>query len=300
MSTTSSRLGLTLPDGPDDILRVPHFNNNWSKLDSVIDSICTASTRPSTPFVGQRCYETDTKRFIVCTSIGPAVWRYISDAGAVASVAERNALVPYEGLKIFRSDKNWIEEYIATAWRIRSMPLVATFSDVTDPATGQMIIYTADMTIRRWSGSAWVIVVESTASGGEFTIAGSAGASLVSLSAGANTLITGWSAQTTLRGISHSAGVFTVTNGGIWNISASLRFSASAGLYMWFTKSGSTDQRMKTSIPSGTLELAAGGSVRLADNDTFRLYVWSSGANNVTRETTGDVIPALHAYRVGN
>lgn len=158
MATFTTRFGLRKPAGTDLVTVTSDINASMDKLDAAIDTSCTSSTRPSTSFVGQRIWETDTNRFLVCTSIGPSVWRYVANAGTVASAAARNALTAFEGLPVFRSDKNWVEEYIATAWRIRSVPLVATLADITDPATGQIIIYTPDLTVRRYDGTTWRVL----------------------------------------------------------------------------------------------------------------------------------------------
>lgn len=138
--------------------------------------------------------------------------------------------------------------------------------------------------------------------GGEYTVPGAAG-NLQPIGAASNTLITGWTTSgtgATAQGISYSSGVFTVTKAGIWLITASLRFSTAAGIYMFITKGGTTDQRLKHSVASGTLNLTISGSLRFVANETFRLWVWSSVANNVAREATNDMIPSLTAYRVSN
>lgn len=158
MATFTTRFGLRKPAGTDLVTVTTDINASMDKLDALIDTSCTSSTRPSTPFVGQRIWETDTNRFLVCTSIGPSVWRYVANAGTVASAAARNALTAFEGLPVFRSDKNWVEEYIAAAWRVRSIPLVATLADITDPATGQVIIFTPDLTVRRYDGTNWRVL----------------------------------------------------------------------------------------------------------------------------------------------
>ena len=60
MATTTSRLGLTKPAANDPV-SIDQLNANFDKLDAAIgDAICTSTTRPSSPFTGQKIYETDT------------------------------------------------------------------------------------------------------------------------------------------------------------------------------------------------------------------------------------------------
>lgn len=66
MGTTTSKLGLFKPD-PDpvtgDDVDVDDINDNSDKIDAAAGlTICTSSTRPSSPWDGQPIYETDTNR----------------------------------------------------------------------------------------------------------------------------------------------------------------------------------------------------------------------------------------------
>jgi len=79
----TSRLKLNKPDGDPvtgDFLDVTKLNENFDKIDSVISAtVCTSSSRPSSPFVGQVIWETDTSKVFVCSeSTAPATWLEIS------------------------------------------------------------------------------------------------------------------------------------------------------------------------------------------------------------------------------
>lgn len=59
--TNTSRLSLYKPDPADDINVDTDINANLNAIDLNIGyRVCTSSTRPSSPFVGQTIYETDT------------------------------------------------------------------------------------------------------------------------------------------------------------------------------------------------------------------------------------------------
>ncbi|MGW6738668.1 hypothetical protein [Streptomyces sp. NPDC055013] len=61
MSTNTSRLALLKPDGSEDVNVTTQLNNNYDAIDLNMNfRVCTSSTRPSSPYVGQTIYETDT------------------------------------------------------------------------------------------------------------------------------------------------------------------------------------------------------------------------------------------------
>lgn len=65
MATSTNKLALTKPAGTDPMLHTP-LNNNWETLDDVVPTkVCTSSTRPVAPFLGQLIYETDTDRLLI-------------------------------------------------------------------------------------------------------------------------------------------------------------------------------------------------------------------------------------------
>lgn len=60
MATSTTRLGLTKPDYVD-VVDIADLNNNANKLDAAVGfTICTSTTRPSTPWSGQVIFETNT------------------------------------------------------------------------------------------------------------------------------------------------------------------------------------------------------------------------------------------------
>ena len=68
MATSTTRLGLSKPDG-SDVVDIAVLNANSDKLDIAAGAyICTSSTRPTTPWNGQFIYETDTFTALVYKS----------------------------------------------------------------------------------------------------------------------------------------------------------------------------------------------------------------------------------------
>jgi hypothetical protein len=92
-------------------------NANMDIIDLAMgDRSCTSSTRPSVAYIGLRVFETDTKAVIVCLSIGPIVWRYVTNP-VVASSAAQIALSPkHVGMVSSRSDTFTQDVWDGTNW----------------------------------------------------------------------------------------------------------------------------------------------------------------------------------------
>jgi hypothetical protein len=129
---------------------------------------------------------------------------------------------------------------------------------------------------------------------GEWTIA-------ANLAIGTPTLINNWSAWSgaTIAGISHSSGVFTVTDGGIYTISLSIRFSATAagGHYCFIT--GVSTEIWAKSSETGTTNVACTATKRIAAGGTIRCYGYSSPGSNAVHEQAGDLVTGVTIYRLG-
>lgn len=115
MPNFTARFGMTKPL-TSELYDVGVPNANADIMDAAIDRVCTASTRPSTAYIGLRVFETDTKAVIVCTSVGPIVWRYVTQP-IVANAAARNALAPvHAGMTVQRLDTGYSERYDGSVW----------------------------------------------------------------------------------------------------------------------------------------------------------------------------------------
>jgi hypothetical protein len=79
----------------------------------------------------------------------------------VADVTARTALTPYDGRQIYRQDRDWVEVYDGTAWRVQGVAICTNAADrdgasgITGPYAGQLCLLTADGLLYRYTGSAW-------------------------------------------------------------------------------------------------------------------------------------------------
>jgi hypothetical protein len=77
----------------------------------------------------------------------------------VANAAERNAIVAYRGMPIWRSDRAWIEVHDGVAWRVQGTAIASSLTDlstaVSNPVAGQVGTATDTGFDYRYNGSAW-------------------------------------------------------------------------------------------------------------------------------------------------
>jgi hypothetical protein len=129
---------------------------------------------------------------------------------------------------------------------------------------------------------------------GEWTIA-------ANLAIGTPTLINNWTAYAgaTVTGISHAAGVFTVTEGGIYAISLSVRFSnATNDKYAFIAGTSSLDTWFKNSS-NGSANVGVTGVKRVAAGGAIRCYAYSGTASNAIHEQASDLTTGVTIYRLG-
>lgn len=77
----------------------------------------------------------------------------------VATQSARDALTgAYDGMPVYRQDRNWVEIRDSSAWRVQGVAVVSSTGDlaaITNPETGQIAYNTGDLLFYRYSGSAW-------------------------------------------------------------------------------------------------------------------------------------------------
>ena len=73
--------------------------------------VCTSATRPTSPFVGQVVYESDTYRMMAYTGAG---WAAVNIGAYTSSSRPTN---PYQGQTIFETDTNRVTVWTGTVWR---------------------------------------------------------------------------------------------------------------------------------------------------------------------------------------
>jgi len=131
--------------------------------------------------------------------------------------------------------------------------------------------------------------------GGEYAF----NAATQSVNAG-NNLLNQWAAVGTPSGITYSAGVFTVTEAGLYVMSLSLRFSAGGDKYAWISGAAANDIWFKNSTTSA-VNCAVSGVRRLTAGQQVRTYAYAATTQNVQRENvSGDFTPGFTIYKIGN
>lgn len=129
------------------------------------------------------------------------------------------------------------------------------------------------------------------------------GASTQALPANQATLLTAWNAVGTPSGVSHSGGVFTLTEAGLYVVSASYRTAfVNVGFdkYIFIAGSGTSDTWFKNSSSGQTFNCAVSGVRRVAAGSQVRVYAFSTVATTLQRETAGDFSTGISIYKIGN
>lgn len=113
MVTTTSRLGLNKPD-TTDLVDIAVLNQNADKLDAAAGAtICTSSTRPTTPFNGQIIFETNTNSTLVYKA-STSSWTIVG--GVDVCTSSTRPSLPYEGQQIFETDTKKEYTYVSGTW----------------------------------------------------------------------------------------------------------------------------------------------------------------------------------------
>lgn len=113
------------------------------------------------------------------------------------------------------------------------------------------------------------------------------------------TLVNLWIPRGTPSGVTYSAGTWTVTEAGLYSMTANVRFGgASTNRYVMITDQNGFNI-FKNSAPT-TLNLNCGGVIRVGAGAQFRVYAYSDVANTILKESGNDLLPNFHIYKVGN
>lgn len=121
--------------------------------------ICTSTTRPSSGlFNGMQLWETDTRRFVVRVA---GAWVVVPTRAIIADAAARTAITtPYDGMMIYRQDRDWHETYDGAAWRVVGVAHCTSTADrdaiITSPYNGQQSITTDTGSVWIRQGGSWV------------------------------------------------------------------------------------------------------------------------------------------------
>lgn len=256
MSTTTSRLNLTLP-GSGDFVDVTVLDADFTALDAVAGAtVATASTRPSTPFQGQTLYETDTKNFLIHNGTAPASagWEYKSFAAFVCTSSTRPAS-PFVGQRIWQTDTG--DEYL-------------------------------------WSGSAWLWVagtpqkwIVKSVTGTLSSIANSTDTAYQFTTTESSTGVTvgGGSTGTT---IGTSGTKITLAKAGLYECKITMRWTAAVGnFYAAIRRYNSSNTEQERWSEGGTTSTgnpvnAVSAEFQCSAGDYLQAWVWQNSGSGVT------------------
>lgn len=135
--------------------------------------------------------------------------------------------------------------------------------------------------------------------GGEFSF----GSNTQVIPADTPTLLTQWAAVGTPDGVSHSSGVFTLTEGGLYSIAASMRTSflgSAFDKYIFIAGTSSADTWFKNAAGGQVFNLSVPGLKRVPAGQEVRIYVYVTSSVTITREAATDFVTGVSIYKVGN
>ena len=210
MATSTTKLGLTKPDYTD-VVDVADLNTNADLIDSAAGfTICTSSTRPGSPWSGQVIYETDTGLSLVWDG---SAWQPAGGgAGGGVTISSTAPASPSAGDLWWDSDDGemylYYDDGSSQQWVSAAGPSVAVQSTAPtgyegqlwlDDTDGSMYVYYTDP---GGGSSQWIGAV--SRSGGILQVVSTTKTDTFSssLTAGADTAITGLSASITPRSTS--------------------------------------------------------------------------------------------------
>ena len=132
MVTTTSKLALNKPD-TTDLVDIAVLNQNADKLDAAAGAtICTSSTRPTSPFNGQVIFETNTNSTLVYKA-STSSWVILG--GVVACTSSTRPANPYEGQQIFETDTKKLLTYVSGTWEATvNLTTLSSFATVANAA----------------------------------------------------------------------------------------------------------------------------------------------------------------------
>lgn len=182
----------------------------------------------------------------------------------VADSAERDAVPsPYNGLMIWRQDRNWAETWDGAAWRTAGNLTVSSESDlsaITTPYEGQMIFAKAEAALFRFDGTTWIRHTGPRPFGHAGLTSG-----FVGISGGVYPAL---NAQILRHGVTFSSNRLVVPRDGLYEITSKAYFTGSAAYSgAWTVEINGTD--------------AASGNGQLWKEDAADYMGWSTVAREL-------------------
>lgn len=132
--------------------------------------------------------------------------------------------------------------------------------------------------------------------GGEFLLASQG-------SIGLGTLLTAWTPNGTPSGVSHSGGVFTLSEAGLYLMTLNVRFVnvGTADRYIWIAGAASNDTWAKAGTIGASFNLSTSVVRRVPAGQQVRCFAfYGTPSTTVSNENPGDELPGFAVYKIGN
>lgn len=197
-------------------------------------------------------------------------------------------VAPINGQAYWRTDKNFMEVWDGTNWRVQGVVTVSSLADITTPSTGQLVTHSGD-NYRMWQydGSTWVpwgLMTNQTV-GGEWTnTSGSAQSLAASGATKVNfpNLVVGSGTGITLTG----GNTFSNASDGLFFIDAQFRTSSGIGCGVAIGISTYSDATLlmapKPSVTSLWGDVGVSGPIWLTSGTVFCVWFFNNTASAVT------------------
>lgn len=164
MSTTTPKLGLLKPAPSEAVDVVAQLDNNLDVIDAAVGTtVCTSGTRPSSPYTGQKIYETDTG----FQYIWNGSWVFLTRCATVCTSSTRPSNT-FVGLVIYETDTLQAYVWTGAAWVLypRSVTVCTSGTRPAAPTQGTLIYETDTFDLVLWVG-AWITLERAYIYGGK-------------------------------------------------------------------------------------------------------------------------------------
>lgn len=192
---------------------------------------------------------------------------------------------PIAGSQHWRSDKNFMEIYDGTNWKVDGVVVVSSTADITTPYNGQMVINSADSyRTYVYNGSAWVLYKTQQAEGGEYR--GATTGTGQSCATGATKLVF----PNTIKAV-QGAGItwsaannwFVTQEDGVWAMSVFAKVPFVSGNSVSVSIAGNSYPSAQGSytgddFSAGTTDVANDATRWLVSGSTIAAYMYNNGS----------------------
>lgn len=222
----------------------------------------------------------------------------LHDLLPVANATARAAVTPYDGRPIYRTDRDWVEIYDGTAWRVQGVAICANAADrdgtsgITNPYTGQLCLLTADGLLYRYTGSAWTThgyyrqVVDLAADTATITFS--------NIPSGLRRVVLGWSARSSAATLNVDIrvrvnGLTTTVYDSNWLLQNATTVNASVEAAAAFGTVGITAANTATAnnFSGGQIEFPAWNNTGVCLNGLWHSHFYEASASGSNLYLTG-------------